>query len=218
MNAIKIFFLICLFFLPKGYANNGDDARPFNYLTMYFVDNSDGSNANALNNEMVEQLKENLKKLSNRPDNYFYFYGCNGQEQLTSDNLSNFADAPKLKKYLKSPSKESEYSFDKKAIRDHFTEYPVKIKQNIEINIYLSAYAAKRITKEIETLPSPVFFPNELPIYLNISNLKEVNIKIFIFINQEVRDEIGEEKLNKYFNFCNGNLNLEKVQTQIKYL
>lgn len=218
MKTLKFLLLLSLSFLPKGYASYVDDIRSFNYLTFYFVDNSDGSNANSLNSEMVEQLRDNLKKLSNRPDNYFYFYGCNGQEQLTSDNLTSFADAPKLKKYLKNPSKESEYFFDKNAIRDHFTDYPIRIKQNIEINIYLSAYALKRMMKEMETLPSPILIPNELPIYLSISNLKEINFKTNIYINKEVKEEIGEDKIKQYLTFCRENLALDKVQTIINYL
>src|ERR1035437_4097699 len=108
MKNIKLFFLLSLCFLPKGYAIT-DDTKPCNYLTFYFVDNSDGNNSNSLDNELVDQLKENLKNLINRSENCFYFYGCNGKEPVFSDNLLSFLGGSKLNKYLKNPSKESEY-------------------------------------------------------------------------------------------------------------
>ena len=218
----KIILSFILILFSKSYANKFEDAKEYNRITFYYVDNSDGSDANSLSAELIAQLKDNLKKINSKPGDYFFFYGCNGESQVMSSRVGDFADSPSLKKYLANPSRESEYTYDKNTIREYFSEYPIKVKQRVEINIYLSAYAVKRIPKEIETLPTPLFIANELPIYLNIANRKDIVFQTNIYINKEVKEELGEAKINaqinSYFNFCKGNLNLDKSQPQIIYL
>jgi hypothetical protein len=218
----KIILSFILILFSKSYAKKLEDVKEYNTIIFYFVDNSDGSNANSLSAELIAQLKENLNKKTTKPDDYFFFYGCNAESQLISSRVGDFADSPALKKYLSNPSRESEYVYDKKVIREHFAEYPIKVKQKVEINIYLSAYAVKRIPKEIETLPTPLFIANELPVYLNIVNRKDIVFQTNIYINKEVKEELGEakinEKINSYFNFCKESLNLDKNQPQIIYL
>lgn len=195
-----------------------DEIKSFGYLTFYYVDNSDGYNADPLNDDMVQELKDNLNKLNNRNDNYFFFYGCNGDENKTSFNLASFNGSPSLKKYLASPSRESDFNFDKQTIRNYFIEYPVKIKQSVEINMYLSTFAAQRLVNKIEDLPTPLVLANELPIYLNTKSSNELRIKINVFINKEAKELVGEEKIRSSFSFCNKNLGLEYLQPSIVFL
>jgi hypothetical protein len=192
-----------------------DDVKIYNNMTFYYLDNSNGYQANEMNYEMTDELKNNLKKLINRPDNYFFLYACNGQEPKMSNNLTNLLEGTTLKKYLAKDSKESDYFFDRQNMRDNLIDYPVKIKQNVEINMYLSAFAIKKIMQNIEDLPTPVLFPHELPVYLNSSELK---IKMNIFINKEAATEIGEEKIKNYFTFCLESLNQQKIITVFSFL
>ena len=220
MNAIKFSILIFFFSANFCLAQKASDMRSYNNVTFYLVDNSDGFEADAMNDDMVQQLKENLIKLSSRPDNYFFFYGCNGEEQLISDNITNFVDLPSFKKYLRNPSKESDFSFDKQAIREHFAEYPIKAKQNIEINIYLSTYGVKRTIKEVESLPTAILFANEFPLFLNPTNIHELSVKLNICINKEAKSLSGfdEEKIKSYFTFCTDELKIQKTRTEISFL
>lgn len=211
----KSCLLVFVFLSAFKYAYSQEDIKSFSNITFYYVDNSSGYQADALNLEMTDELKNNLKRLGARPDNYFFFYACNGQEPKISNNLSSLLDGTTLKKYLSKESKESEYSFDKQSLRDNLIEYPVKIKQNVEINLFLSAYAIKNAIKNIDQLPTPVFFPRELPIYLNATDLK---LKINIYINKEVAQEIGEDAIRNFFSFCSESLNQQKVQPVITFL
>lgn len=195
-----------------------DEVQEYSYFTMYYVDNSDGAETNALNDEMVQDLKESLNNLTRRPDNYFFFYGSDGRENKTSSNLTSFLSTPTLKKYLGNPSDEADFSFDKISIRDYFTENPVMVKQNIEINIYLSAYAVKRMLKEMEDVPATVFLSNELPLYLGNSENKNVRIKIRYFLNQEAKTLFGEETIRNFITFCSQYLNHQKIISEINYL
>ena len=168
-----------------------------------------------MNNEVTEELKTNLGKLVNRPDNYFFLYACNGQEPKISTSLMNLLSGTVLKKYLSKDSKESDYLYDRQQIRDNLVEYPVKIKQNVEINLFLSAYAVKRMMQSIDDLPTPLFIPRELPIYLNGENLK---IKMNIFINKEAATELGEEKIKSFFSFCSESLGQQKLEPVFTFL
>ena len=215
----KIFSLIIIL-LAFNITCSAQDIKAYNYFTFYYVDNSDGPDADPLNEEMVQELKDNLTKLSMRPDNYFFFYGCNGEESKKANNLTSFNSSATLKKYLSNASRESDFSYDKKEIREYLTEYPVRIKQTAELNIYLSTYAAQRIAKEIEDLPTPLVFMKELPMYLNSNDLKSLKVKLNIYINKEAIDDkaFTEEKLKSYFDFCIQQLKLDNYQTEIKFL
>lgn len=210
-----ILVFVFLSFFKAGFCQ--EDLKAFNNLTFYYVDNSSGYQADALNLEMTDELKNNLKKLSARPDNYFFFYACNGQEPKISNSLSSLLEGTALKKYLSKESKESEYSFDKQSLRDNLIEYPVKIKQNVEINLFLSAYAIKNAIKNVDLLPTPVFFPRELPIYLNAS-ASDLKIKMNIYLNKEVVNELGEDAIKNFFTFCSEGLNQQKIQPVFMFL
>ncbi|MBL0341154.1 MAG: hypothetical protein IPP71_09625 [Bacteroidetes bacterium] len=178
LNIILLLSFICELSVAQG---SKDEGQEYSYFTMYYIDNSDGSETNSLNDEMVQDLKESLNNLTRRPDNFFFFYGSDGKENKTSTNLTSFLTTPTLKKYLGNPSDEADYSFDKIAIRDYFIENPVKAKQNIEINIYLSAYAVKRMLKEMEDVPATIFLSNELPMYLSTPGGNGARVKIRYF-------------------------------------
>lgn len=210
--------MLSFIFELSGAQGSKDEVQEYSYFTMYYIDNSDGSETNSLNDEMIQDLKESLNNLTRRPDNYFFFYGSDGQENKTSSNLTSFLTTPTLKKYLGNPSDEAAYSFDKIAIRDYFTENPVTVKQNIEINIYLSAYAVKRMLKEMEDVPASIFLSNELPMYLGVSENKNARIKIKYFLNKETKELFGEETIRSFITFCIPQLELQKITSEINYL
>lgn len=215
---LSLFFIVTLGVELLFAQGSKNDTQEYSYVTIYFVDNSDGSETNSLNDEMAQDLKESLNNLTRRPDNFFFFYGSDGRENKTSSNLTSFLSTPTLKKYLGNPSDEADYSFDKIAIRDYFTENPVKAKQNIEINIYLSAYAVKRFLKEMEDIPTNIFLANELPLYLMDPENKNTRIKVRYFFNKEVKELFGEDKVRSFVTFCVQQLNLQRTSSEISFL
>lgn len=196
-------------------SQNDGDMKTFSNFTFYYLDNSSGYQADEMNFEMTDALKGNLKKLVGRPDNYFFMYACNGQEPKISNDLNNLLEGTTLKKYLAKDSKESVYLYDRGAIRENLVEYPVKIKQNVDINIFLSAYAVKRLMKYTDELPTPQLIVNELPIYLGTMDLK---VKVNIYMNKEVAEELGEDKIKGFFSFCSDQLGQQKIQPVFTFL
>lgn len=217
---MKRSILLLLYCSLISFHSFSQDLKAYNYLTFYYVDNSDGPDADPLNDNMAQELKDNLSKLSQRPDNYFFFFGCNGEESKIYNNLSAFIASPNLKKYLANASRESDFTYDKTKIREYFSEYPVKIKQNVEINVFLSTFAAQRLMREVEELPTPILFIKELPIYLNSTDPQSVRVRCNIFINKELietKPEV-ENRIKSYFDFCIDEIGLSGYQTTIKYL
>lgn len=207
--------LLFVLLLSFNYGAKAQSGSTYNNMTFFFVDNSSGFEADALNNDMSEELRNTLNRILNRNDNYFFFYGCNGEDHKATTDLKGFLAGTTLKKYLNKDSKESDYKYDRKILRETMAEYPVKIKQNLEVNIYLSYYAIKRMLKSTEELPSVLFFTRELPIYINS---KDLNYKINVFINKEAVTQFGEATITNFLNFCNDDLRMKSYQFQLTAL
>jgi hypothetical protein len=175
-------------------------------MTFFFVDNSSGYKADALNQEMIDQLKDKIAKAKTKFDNSFFFYGCDGEEPKSSSNAEKLLGGPTLKSYLNKESIESEYKYDLNMLREYFVESAFKIKQNLEINLFLSANAMKRMFKRPSELPPALVFTRELPIYLNNSSL---DVKINLYVNKDLTSEFSEQAIKDYFNFCNNNLGIK---------
>ena len=185
-----------------------------NSMTYFFVDNSSGYKADALNEGMLEELKNNLKRMSLKgSDNYFFFYGTDGEEPKSSSNLNSFLNGSTLKSYLNKESKESDNNFDLKMLRQFITDDKVKIKQKVEVYLFLSNNAIKRMVKMPEELPAALFFTREMPIYLSNNDLET---KIFLFANKEIVEDYSEQNLTDFFNFCNKEINLKSVKFELK--
>jgi hypothetical protein len=195
-------------------SQNANDGKAYNNFTFYYLDNSDGYNSDAMSNELTEELRENLTKLKGRTDNYFLLYACNGTNYKTQYSLSALTEKGSnfLRQYFARPSKESEYDFDTQTLREIFTDNAIKIKQNVEINLYLSSGAIKKMTDNMGDLPTPLFFTHEMLSYLGNSNLRVV---VNIYTNKKDADTIGAEKLKQYFTFCNAELNINTAQTEL---
>ncbi len=219
MKKTALLVLFSLYFSGNLFSQKGnEDIDSYTYLTMYYVDNSDGAETEALNEGVVTELKESLNNLTKRPDNYFFFYGCDGSESKTSNNLTSFINSPALKKYLANPSDEADYVYDKSVIRDYFTENPILVKQNVEINVYLSAYAAKRMMKSTDDIPPGVFLTNEIKTYVGQSDNKNLKVKMRYYINKEIVPALGEENIKIFLRFCNAELGIQNVTTDVEFL
>jgi hypothetical protein len=219
---IKSLFMGCFGMMlshPGAVAQKGEDnAKAYGYITVFYCDNSEGYDSEAMNDELTSHLRENLEKLTQRPDNYFFFYGSDGEDSRTSSNLTSFLSAPTLKKYLANPSRESDFNYDKIAIRDYFVESPVRVKQNLEINIYLSTHAVKRYLQESDDIPCTVFLSNELPMYVGAFERDGVRIRVKYYINSDAKEKFNEAEIARAFMFCTRQLNMESTITEIEYL
>lgn len=209
-------FLTCI--INTCFCQNYSPAKPYTYFSFFYVDNSDGFEADPLNFNMVQLLRDEMNKLNNRSDNFFFFYGCDGDESKTANNLNNFIGSSTMKKYLNNPSRESDYNFDKSSIRNALIDYPVTVKQQIEINIFLSTNAIKQIIAKNEELPTPLYLANELPMYLISDKTKQARLKLNIYINKEAATSVSEAKIRSYFTFCNQFLNNEEITPNISFL
>ena len=148
------------------------EIKSYNNFTFYYLDNSDSYDSDAMNIELTEELKANLSKLKARTDNYFFLYACNGTNYKTQYSLTALTDKGSsfIRQYLARPSKESEYDFDMQTLRENLTDNPIRIKQNVEINLYLSSGAIKKMIQNTDELPTPIFFSREMLNYLNAPN------------------------------------------------
>jgi hypothetical protein len=212
---MRKYFLLLIYTIGIVKIAHSQTSNSFDNMTYFFVDNSSGYQADALSSEMVDDLKVLLNKIALKNDNCFFFYGCNGQEQKTSFELKGFNTGSTLKSYLNKESKESDYTYDLHVLRESMAEYPVKIKQSLEVYLYLSSYALKRMMKRPSELPPALVFTREIPIYISD---KDLEIKINLFLSKEIVAEIGEQTIKNYFNFCNQNINLKPMQFQLNSL
>jgi len=212
MNFKNIFILTICFatvFLKKAKCQT---TNSFDKMTYFFVDNSSGYQADALSTEMVDDIKETLKSIALKNDNYFFFYGCNGKEQKASFEIKSLNTGTTLKSYLYKESKESEYSYDLQTLRENISEYPVRIKQTLDIYLYLSAYSIKRMLKSPDELPPALIFTRELPIYISE---KDLEVKVKLYISKDTSTQFGEKTITDFFNFCNQDINLKSFQFQL---
>ena len=227
---IRLTALALLYMFGSATAQSGRDGKVYTNLTFFFVDNSDGYNADALNNEMSGALEDHLNRITSRTDNCFFFYGCNGDNYRTSTNLMNFISSAQYKKYLENPSRESDYEFDKGVIRSYFVENDFRVKQTVELNIYLSTYATKRMLDNSTELALPLVFPAELPLYIARSGQSDYTYKVNVFMNQEVREargqgktpeekiKNGEDRIRNRFAFGQSLLGNTAFQYEIRFL
>jgi hypothetical protein len=218
MKKTALILTLSLSLSGTAWSQKGNEAEDsYTYLTMYYVDNSDGAETEALNEGVVSELKESLNNLTKRPDNYFFFYGCDGAESKTSNNLASFINSPALKKYLANPSDEADYVYDKSVLRDYFTENPLLVKQNVEINVFLSAYAVKRMMKSTDDIPPGIFLTNEVKMYVGAIDNKNLKVKMRYYINKEIAPVLGEENIRMFLRFCNTELGIQNVTTDVEF-
>jgi hypothetical protein len=178
-------------------------------MTFYYLDNSEGSgvNAEALNSNLVEQLKEKLEGLKRRTDNYFVLLAANGEQPKQKTEINSTAGSEFLLKYLSRPSKESDPYTERQMMRDLFRDYPIKVKQTIDFNLYLSSQAVKNAVRDPATLPSTLLLPKEI---ISIMNIEESKIRINVFTNQDV-DANAWNKFITNMEFCSAQLNLPSI-------
>lgn len=216
---IRFGLLIAMLTLPFHSASSQD--ATFNYLTLYYVDNSDGYNMDQLNDGQVTHIRESLKTLQRRPDNFFYFYGADGIDAKMSSNLTNLVSAAWLKKYLNNPSRNSENLHNKRALRDYFLNNQVTINQNVEIHIYFSEHSLKKLINDFDSAPLLSFFTGELPYYVNDNPAKRkgLRIKMIYYLSTASKQKLGEEQfIRSYIEFFSSALKLDGISTEIIYL
>ncbi|MEP7171104.1 MAG: hypothetical protein ABI855_17180 [Bacteroidota bacterium] len=208
----KLFVLMCSFFVMvvlQAKCQEEMKARPFNTMAFFYVDNSQNFELNALNNDLAEILKDKLKEQQNIPQHCFYFIGTNGAKPKLSYNITNFFDGDVLTKYLEKSSRAPDYAAEKSEVRDYFSNYPVKIKQTAEIYCFLSSNAVNKIMNDVELLPSPLVFPQEMLMYLNAP--PEIQYHVNFYINKEITEKFPEDKIKSSFLFCSSFLNQNKI-------
>ncbi|MFN7846390.1 MAG: hypothetical protein ACK5P4_04140 [Bacteroidota bacterium] len=205
--------IIVLFFLCSNIICLAQrSGETYNSMTLFLVDNSSGYKAPSMNEELTEELKSLVGRMSQKSNNYFFFYGANGEEPLNSANAGTLVSGNSLRSYLNKESKESDNLFDLKMLRQFILYDKVVIKQNLEIYLFLSDNAVKRMIKNPDELPSFLLFCKEAQIYLTE---KELNTKINFFLNKDVVKEFPEKTLTNFFNFCADDINTEKPQYSI---
>lgn len=213
-NSLVIIGILLLLNGRMVFSQDMEEVKSYNYFTFYYLDNSEGYEADFMNAELTNELKNNLNRLAARADNYFLLFACNGDNYKIVNDLKSLTgtSSPFLKKYLSKASNEANYSEDKKAIREHLCEYPVKSKQNVEINYYLSSNALKKMVKNMEELPTPLTFSSELLTYIDGKDLK---IRMNIYVDKADLEKMGSEKIKSYFIFCNHLINSSNIQTEL---
>jgi hypothetical protein len=213
---IPVLSILFALSLPS-FSQEGSKVTTYNTMSFFYVDNSEDSHAASLNSSMASELKEKVSDKQNNKTNYFYFFASDGSK--SQRNLS-YNPATLLQKalgeYLSRASQDADYDRDKEIVRTSFTEdFPVKIKQSVDVYIFLSSYAVKRMLKEAEQLPFPVTIPKEISLYLNS---KDIKLNVYVYVNKEAATEYGINDIRNCFTFCDSKLNLQYIQFEFKAL
>ncbi|HKR07424.1 MAG TPA: hypothetical protein VJY62_22510 [Bacteroidia bacterium] len=218
MRIIKFLkFLIPLLMLTgKIYSQGSERSKPFITLTLFYVDNSEGFDNDplnsGLNNEIKDELRQKLDAASSMPDNYFFLVACNGEDPTQHSDLNTYRQSESLRKYLGKPSREASYAAEKLAIRESFSQYPIRIKKSVEVYLFLSGFALNQLTKKIDELPTPLTIPKEIGIFLNN---KDAKINVYVCSNKEAVEKLSSDKIKSYFTFCNSELRLANINVEV---
>ena len=192
MKKISVLFIV-LAVAASHHAVAQTGFNTFNTLTFFYVDNSEGYNSNPENSSLSPELStEFMKKLngvSDKPDNYFYLMGCNGDNPKQSNNAKSLLGSEWVKKYLANTSREADYPTERRLLRESFSSYNLKIKKQVDVYLFLSGYAVNQLTKKMEELPTPVFFPREIGIYLNN---KDIVYNVYLYTNNDIVEKITQ--------------------------
>jgi hypothetical protein len=191
---MKTEFLIILLLLQFTFESFSQDImkeQKYDQLCLFYVDNSSGYDLPALNNDLKDTLNSLLKEQLNVPNTRFYFFGSNGSGPKQNSSLSDIFESDMLVKYLSRPSVDADYQTDKQSIREQFSYYPVKIKQSLEINYFLSSKAIDRLFDDVNMIPTPLVLQNELLLYLHAG--PDIKVRCNIFFNKELVGVDGEQ-------------------------
>ncbi len=212
----KAFFLTIIYFVQLCFCRAQTSPLPFNTLTFFYIDNSEGYNSDPLNSslnaEVGEEFVKKLNGVADKPDNYFYLMGCNGDNPKQSNNAKALLGSDWVKKYLGNTSRESDYATERMLLRETFTLNKIRIKKQVDVYLFLSGFAIGQMIKKIEELPTPVLFTKEMEIYLNNN---DVVFNIYLFTNNEAVEQLTAVKLKNYFLFCNGSLHLNNYNMEV---
>ena len=97
-------------------------------------------------------------------------------------------------------------------MRDTLTMNYSRIKKQLYNYLFRSGFAIGQLTKKMEELPTPVFFPKEMGIYLNN---KDIVFNISLFTNKEAVEQLTLAKINNYILFCNSTLNQNNYSLEV---
>lgn len=213
----KAIFLSMVTIIAQTFLCNAQQGiNTFNTLTFFYVDNSEGYNSDPLNSSMNSEVGEEMIKkingVADKPDNYFYLMGCNGDNPKQSNNAKSLLGSDWVKKYIGNTSRESDYATERMLLRESFTMNKIKIKKQVDVYLFLSGFAVGQLTKKMEELPTPVFFPKEMGIYLNN---KDIVFNIYLYTNKEAVDQLTLAKINNYILFCNSTLNQNNYSLEV---
>jgi hypothetical protein len=193
MKIYKIFLVIFIQhqFAFQSFSQDIMKEQKYDQLCLFYVDNSSGYDLPALNNDLKDTLNSLLKEQLNVPNTRFYFFGSNGSGPKQNSSLSDIFESDMLVKYLSRPSVDADYQTDKQSIREQFSYYPVKIKQSLEINYFLSSKAIDRLFDDVNMIPTPLVLQNELLLYLHAG--PDIKVRCNIFFNKELVGVDGEQ-------------------------
>lgn len=181
MKAVNYFLFAMLFLTAPLMAQNSDELTTMNTLTIYYVDNSQTSVYPKINTEIAQSLRDRVSASIDDKQDFFLAFLSNGQMGKFSSNEKEFLER-ELPEFLDRKTRGSNYESDKQLFREFFmSQFPVKVKQTVEINFYLSAFAVYNLKNKIGDYPSPISLVSEIPVYLNND---EINIKVNYFITR----------------------------------
>ncbi len=181
MKAINFILIATVILTSPLMAQNSEELTTVNTLTIYYLDNSQTSVYPKINTEIAQSLRERVSASVDDKQDFFLAFLSNGQMGKFSSNEKEFLDR-ELPEFLDRKTRGSNYDSDKQLFREFFmSQFPVKVKQTVELNFYLSAYAVYNLKNKIGDYPSPISLVSEVPIYLNND---EINIKVNYFITR----------------------------------
>lgn len=215
---LSTIILSLCFFCGVGIAQSSR-MQSYNYMSFTFADNSEGMGLRSISETLFEETNDELSSLvSNSNDNYFIFFGSNGDEPTISYDANKFNDELIYQKYTNEASEDANPMADRKILREMFVDNPVTIKSRIDCNIFLSAYATRQLLKNCDEMPTPIFFIKELPYLVNATD--DVILKINFYVSEDWFNSSSEKDSYTVFvklvtNYCSKELNTPNIEVTI---
>ena len=215
----KFFLIAALLLSGAVQAQSDNDLTTVNTLTIYYIDNAQTSVYPKINTEVAQSLRDRINTSIDDKQDFFLAFLSNGQLGKFSSNEKEFLER-ELPEFLDRKTRGANYDSDKQLFREFFqSQFPFKVKQTVEVNFYLSAYAVYNLKNKIVEIPSPISLISEIPMYLNND---DVNIKVNYFITRPADATMDKDfnvgSITNMLEFYANQISKRPVKPRIQFL
>ncbi len=212
MKNISCLLIMLLFFYT---AHSQSKTQTYNSMTFYYVDNSAEYELPGLSSGVKDELRQQLKSDVGYNNHYSYLWMSNGSKSYQGDDAERILENDQFKRILNRDANPAKYEADIQSIREHFTLFPVSVKQEIVFDFYLSANAVNRLFTDVYLIPTPISICGQIIQFVKSSG--KLKLRLNVYTDESTKAKYSETDLISSLNFCSLQLASTEVETKVFY-